>query len=309
MHIKNFLSFLSEGLYKDRNDLILSIVNKDSDILKTSTAAPVKGKGLTKKGVFELFYGLESDNTTDDLNDPEVKPIMNTLKSGNFKMGKLQSGQEELLSTFIKKTSGDKYKDSTTPVKYIVEAESSDKLVSMMAESLQKSCPGSIIIKLKKAVYDHPDKLLKDAYKLASDSYNKSRKEQIEEMEELISKTKFAKSNATYIVDAMRRIDVEGRPGIKKIDSKMNHLRIFLNTKYAYTPEFVDAVQKCLNPNMRSKLVILDDNTQSGKDFTEIMDECTRICDLKKESKEEVKTENVFGYVLYMIKSASKIKK
>lgn len=313
MHIKNFSDFLSEGASynTDKDKAILTSGKKDGDLLST-TASKAEKKAFR----FKVYYGLESINSKHDLKDQEVKGLMDLMKQGKIELPKLASGHPNTLYNFIKNSVGLQFSD----VKYIVTAESGDPLVKNMAEDLKRNIPGSVIIELNKKEYKDAAEILRDEYKVADSK--KDAKELAIELDELIAKNgkiDNTKTTRNYLLKLIGEINEKP----VKITSYWNHVREFLQSKYHYSEEFSTALIRCLNT--RDKMIILDDNLQSGTDFREIMGECSRTFDvLSAANKEKIddpktdrayrevlakmypKQDNVFGFVLYKIKGKGK---
>ena len=309
MHIKNFLDFLSEGASynKDRDKAVLTSAKKDDDLLST-TVSKYEKKGYR----FKVYYGLESINSKNDLKNQEVKGLMDLIKQGKIELPKMASGHPNTLFKLIKNSVGAQFSE----IKYIVTAESSDPLAKSMAEDLKANIPGAVIIELNKKEYKDANEILRDEYKL-SDA-KKDAKELAAELDELLikagrnEKKGGSRDRLLTLISAINETPL-------KITSYWNHVREFLQSKYHYSEEFSTALIKCFNT--RDKMIIIDDNLQSGTDFREIMGECGRTFDiLSAANKEKIddpntdteykeilsrmypKQNNVFGFVLYKIK-------
>lgn len=314
-HIKNFIDFLREGaVYNaDKDGALISFAPHKGngnivDVLDTAHGSNIKVTG--KK--FKLFYGLESP-TSSDTKNVEVKTLMDLMKAGKIEVEDPRAnGQSQAIFNFIKNNVGSEINN----VKYIVMAESQDELVNMMAESLKENLNGSKIIYLTKAEYSNPSDILKDKYK---QEFSEDKKELAKQLDDVlareghIDKTKRSRNELIKLFDELKTKSV-------KITSYLNHVRQFLNTKYRYNEEMVEALQKCFLKSNNEKMIIIDDNVHSGTDAREIFGMVEHYFDIQNEiASETIKKsdkdvqhrlwgslmpvkENVFGFVMYKIK-------
>lgn len=314
-HVKNFIDFLIEGaMYNPEKDgaLISFIPHRENgkivDILDTTHGSTIK---VTDKK-FKLYFGLESPGSS-DTKEPEVKKLMDLIKIGKIDVDDSRArDQSHALFNFIKNSMGSEINN----VKYIVMAESEDKLVNMMAESLKNNLPGSDIIYLTKAEYSSSTDILKDKYK---GEFSEDKKELAQQLDDILAKAGHIDKTRRSRNELMKLFD-ELRSKSVKITSYWNHVRQFLNTKYHYNTEMIEALQKCFLKSNNSKMLIIDDNVHSGTDSREIFGVVEHYFNVQGEiASEAIKKadknvqhvlwnsmmpvkDNVMGFVMYRIK-------
>lgn len=284
MHIiKKFDEFIKEGAWYDSNGKVfLSLKNHKENKKELLKTANFGGNNFNKRGLgdVKVYYGLYPDEKyqrSKEKSRETKEKIMDVLKKaepGTFSMAPGETFEDFIKGTALKYIDGD--------IDYIVRIGSSADLVSVMSESLQKIYPKAKLIDLNKKKYTY-----KDIGKVIDvDEYLKKVKAEIEK-EKKDGKPESKKSTRILIGDWMRRKleEYENKGGQDwfhlRSSGSMGSLRSAFKPKYDTTEgDFINAVNHCLSGDKNGnygKMILIDDNTQEGKDLKDIANKMIEI--------------------------------
>jgi len=327
--IKKLSDFINEGAYIDsNNNVVVSKKNHPADETEKLKTSDLQVFGSNKRYVegssgqhIEVYYGLypEGDWTNEiperywvkgkDENGNVItlntikSRYMDSLKSGNFNMS---SG--ETLGDFI---NSDVKRKFPSGLDYIVTIESSKSLVPLMGEELKMIYPNAKIIELSKNIYKDPSEIF-DIEKAEKASEKEPKGKSIVLVRAAI-KARFKEWEKLTAEEKEKGYKISTSNKIK------NNIRQFLRSKYNLKSDSLkNAIYDCLviepGSNSSKNMIILDDNTNTGKDFGEIAKGIKSFVDNEirplTEDKPEYKIvdiqKNILGYVFYLMPDVKK---
>ena len=315
IHLKSFINFINEGDWyegdpgnpPDSNKVKVFLSSKNdtnnpNELLKT---VEPNGKNFNDRGI-KVYYGLYP-RVQFARNNPESQLakilIMDNLKKAKESIFSMAPGEklEDFIDyTLLKNIKGD--------INYIVRVGSSEDLVSVMSDSLEKIYPDALSIDLNKIKY----KSASDA--IDWDSFNRKRYSEWE-------KPRFDKkgnpdpphSNTHLYVDnwwtardaELADLIAQGKEPWFHIKSSglQGGIRGALRPKYDTASDaFINAVHHCAfgdeNGNL-AKMILIDDNSNEGIDFRNISNKVYEILagiiDITKNNTQKVlKSQEIF---------------
>jgi len=311
-HIKNFINFINEGArwyesYIDdegvrRGKVTLSIKNdpnNPNELLKTPY---LTGENYTEKGLagIKVYYGLHPRDpykSKEQISKDTKNFLMDTLKEANPEDFKMEAG--ESLEDFIYETGLKNIKKSPN---YIVRMGSSKGLVGYMADALSNKYPEAKIIDLSKIEYFNPrDVIDEEALQRAIDrELSIERKDEEGNKMEPYSTTlprveSYLRRKAADLIEIAERTGIKNPPFHLRSSGVMGSIRSVFKPKYNTAEQsFVDAVNHCVlgdEEGYTATMIIIDDNTQHGIDFSnvsnKILEILSDIIDISKNTSEE----------------------
>ncbi len=319
-HIKNFINFINEGArwyesYIDDKDnkkgrVTLSIKNdpnNPNELLKTPY---LTGENYTEKGLagIKVYYGLHPRDpykSNQQISKDTKDFLMDTLKEANPEDFKMENG--ETLGDFIYETGLKNIKRSPN---YIVRMGSSKRLVGYMAKALSIRYPEAKIIDISKIEYFNPrDVIDEEALQRAIDrELSIERKDDEGNKIEPYSTTlprveSYLKKSAAELKRIIERTGIPNPSFHLRSSGVMGSIRSVFKPKYNTAEQsFVDAVNHCVlgdEEGYTATMIIIDDNTQHGIDFSNISNKIVEILadiiDISKNTSEEfLKNSGIF---------------
>jgi hypothetical protein len=315
IHLKSFINFINEGAWYERDiqdpnkvKVFLSTkndANNPNELLKT---VEPNGKNFNDRGI-KVYYGLyprvqfARNNQESQLAKSLIMDNLKKAKESVFSMAPGEKLEDFIDYTLLKNIKGD--------VNYIVRVGSSEDLVSVMSDSLQKIYPDALDIDLNKIKYKSPaDAIDWDSY--TEKRYNEWLKPRFDKK----GNPEPPHSNTQIYIDNwwtdrdndLRNLIAQGKEPWFHIKSSglQGGIRGALRPKYDTASDaFINAVHHCAfgdeNGNL-AKMILIDDNANEGIDFRNISNKVYEILagiiDITKNNTRKVlKSQEIFDKI------------